>query len=208
VYTELDRYGLQSSLELSAVAMSQRTLFKPAHGDVHEIDDTVALFARLEVICNDFFCIDGHTSNSLMPWPHDMYREPAPWKRYDHLSVADRIEHLRRSGKYDEEALQAFESMANGNSLSTSDKQGFVDLLTLYAYGGHSLNGMVGAMGSYKLGNGGMSAFALALLADFKGDIALRSVVSEICQDDHQVEVTLDDGRVFRARKLVCTVPL
>lgn len=143
-----------------------------------------------------------------MPWPHDPFREPALWKQYDYLSVRDRIEQLRVTGKYDEQSLQAFEAMANGNSLSKSDRQGFVDLLTWHAYGGHNFEGMVNAMGSYKIGQGGMSSFAEKFLRDYTGAFALNSVVVGIVQDGQYVEVTLEDGRMFRAQDVVSTIPL
>ena len=47
---------------------------------------------ELEATLSKFFTIDGLTARDLMPWPMDIFREPAPWKRYDRLSLEGRLD--------------------------------------------------------------------------------------------------------------------
>ena len=70
--------------------------------------------------------------------------------------------------------------------------------------------GMMEAAGLYKIANGGMTSFARSVLADFNGDLIMESVVTEISQSQgcDIVETKLQDGRVFRAKRIVSTIPL
>ena len=143
-----------------------------------------------------------------MPWLHGPLQQPALWTQYDQLSVSDQIEQLRIGGKHDEQSPRAFEVMTNRNSLSQSDRQGFVDLFILHVYGNQSLSGMINAMGSYTIGNGGMCAFASKFLDDCAGAMTLISIVSEVVHKGQQMEVYLEDGSVYAAQDVVSAIPL
>lgn len=70
------------------------------------------------------------------------------------------------------------------------------------------MRGVFEAVGVFKLGNGGMTTFARAILDDFRGHIALNREIRKIHQAHSHVELTTKDGQTINARRVVCTIPL
>lgn len=208
VWAEIHRYNLQQGLKTSASA--EQIVCRAADGKV-ELAMASKYFALVNNMIDEFFNIDGHTARTLMPYPHDPFREPAPWKTYDALSVHDRLDQMAASGKFDRKDLDLFKNIASGVSLTTSDRTGFVEFLRWIALGGYTLQGMVDTTAVYKIGNGGMTSLARKILGDYKGDIMFDAAVTDITQEPQQgngVNVTLRDGRSFHAAQVVSTIPL
>lgn len=194
----------------SGSSAPEQTFFTPARGPVTEIKDDSGLHGDFDAIAQAFFAVDGHTSHTLMPYPHDPFREPAPWKAYDHLSVKDRIEQMRSSNQFSNDELDVFEGITNGSGLTSADKRGFTEFLFWWALGGHSMAGITAANGVYKIGRGGMTEFARNLLADYHGDLAFDAEVEGIQQvgEKQPVKLSLRDGRTISAGDVISTVPL
>ncbi|KAL4892544.1 hypothetical protein BDV59DRAFT_202663 [Aspergillus ambiguus] len=205
VYSQLQRYGLHRHLKTSAGTLAPTMqLFRPAGGPVEEvsIEETAAV---LERVAQRFFTVDGLESRALMPYPHDPLREPAPWRRYDGMSVQDRLDQLGDvSGR--EKAL--LESTVSTFGSAPGREIGFVEALRWYALGGHRMAGVFEKAGVYKLGKGGMTAFARAILHEYRGDMLFQTTVREIKQEGETVLVTCASGQVVRARAVVSTIPL
>ncbi|KAG2420308.1 hypothetical protein HFD88_005109 [Aspergillus terreus] len=205
VYNQLQRYGLHGRLKTSAGTLAPaKQLFRPAWGAVEEvlIEDVAAVVQR---VAERFFTIDGLDSRALMPYPHDPLRAPAAWKRYDHLSVKDRLDQIRDVSAR-EKAL--FESNVSTFGSAPGKEIGFVEALRWYALGGHSMAGVFEKAGIYKLGGGGMTAFARAILDDYRGDLLFNTTVAEIRHVGDGVAVQTSQGRTLRARAVVSTIPL
>jgi lysyl oxidase-like protein 2/3/4 len=205
VYSELRRYGLHTNLKTSAgTAAPCRQLFKPAHGVPVEVplEETAQLLDR---IAQAFFSVDGRTSRDLMPFPHDPLREPAPWKKYDHLTVKDRLDQLDQFSQRDKDL---FESNIGTFGSAPGKDTGFTDALRWYALGGHSIAGVFELAGVYKIGNGGMTSFARAIMGDYTGDRLFDATVKEIHQGSSEVRVVLDRGQKIKAKMVVSTIPL
>jgi lysyl oxidase-like protein 2/3/4 len=62
--------------------------------------------------------------------------------------------------------------------------------------------------GIYKLGSGGMTAFARAILRDFRGDVLFNTVVEKVDQGRNGVLLQTKDGRKVDAKAVVSTIPL
>jgi lysyl oxidase-like protein 2/3/4 len=85
---------------------------------------------------------------------------------------------------------------------------GFTEALRWFALGGHSMAGVFERAGIYKLGNGGMTAFARAILRDFRGDVLFNTVVEKVDQGRNGVLLQTKDGRKIDAKAVVSTIPL
>ncbi|EXJ68493.1 lysyl oxidase-like protein 2/3/4 [Cladophialophora psammophila CBS 110553] len=205
LYAELHRYNLHKNLKSSAGTIAtQKTYYKGAGGGVQEIDGN-ALAEITQAVAEKFFTIDGLSSRELYPYPHDPFRTPAPWKKYDHLTVRQRLDQL------DLPTLHKgyFESTVNSFGSAPSTEIGFIEALRWYALGGHNMAQVLELAGIYKLGKGGMTSFSRSILQDAQSDILLDTVISEVIQNDPSGAVVRSKkGRTFKAKAVICTVPL
>jgi hypothetical protein len=186
------------------------TYYRSSDHKTEELNGNDSQYTTFEAIFQEFFALDGYTSRSLMPFPHDPFREPAPWKNYDYLSVKDRIKQLQATEKFSDIDLDMFESLTNGSGLTQADKRGFTEFLFWWALGGHSMAGITEANGLWKIGNGGMTEFAKRLFAEYEGDVVFGAEVLKVVQPkgDERVQVVLREGRAVYAKDVISTIPL
>ena len=204
LYSELRRYGLHVNLKTSAgTAAPTKQIFKQGTAPPREIstDDAGDI---LERIAQSFFTVEGRSSRELMPYPHDPFRRPALWMEYDHWSVKDRLDSLHGFSDW-EKAL--FESNANTFGSAPGQDIAFTEALRWYALGGYSMAGVFELAGVYKIGNGGMTSFARAVLADCKGHMLFRATVREVMQNKLGVRITTSHGQHIQAKYVVSTIP-
>lgn len=206
VYSELHRYDLHRFLKSSAGSLAPEKQYyrSPTTFTVEEIPPE-ATVATMENIAAEFFRIDGWDSQRLMPYPHDPFREPAPWKKYDNLTVRQRLDQLHDIPERDKDI---FESHINTLGSSPGSHTGFIEFLRWFALGGYSFSGTFELAGAYKLGNGGMTSLATSILRDARTDILLECAVAEICQDRSGANLKATDGRIIRTKFVISTVPL
>jgi monoamine oxidase len=205
LYNELRRYGLHVNLKSSAGGIKpEKQFFRPAQGPPEEvsIQETQQL---LEHVARSFFTVDGHDSRALMPYPHQPFREPALWKKFDHWTVKDRLDQLERVSQREKDI---FESNINTFGSSLAKDTGFTEALRWYALGGHSLAGVFELAGTYKIGKGGMTSFARAILNDFNGDLLFGTTVREIKHVSSGVNIITTCGKCLKANTVVSTIPL
>ncbi|KAL4802480.1 hypothetical protein BDV18DRAFT_154182 [Aspergillus unguis] len=205
VYAEMHRYGLHKNVKTSAgFAEGENVFFTTSAGDI-EVVAMDECSASLERTAQRVFSVDGLGGRALMPFPHDSLREPATWKKYDHLSVKDRLDALSDLSQPDREL---FESNISTFGSALAEQTGFVDALRWYALGGHSMPGVFEMAGVYKLGNGGMTAFANAMFQEYRGDSLFETTVTEIHQTWSGVEIVTAQGQRIKAKSVVSTTPL
>lgn len=205
LYHELHRYGLYRHLKTSAGTLApEKYYFKPAHAPIRDITPGESV-AALERVAEKFFLIDGLDSRALMPFPHEPFREPAVWRQYDHLTVKQRLNQLDGLSQFEKDIFES--NVATFGSAPGSDI-GFTEALRWFALGGHSMAGVFERAGIYKLGNGGMTAFARAILRDFRGDVLFNTVVEKVDQGRNGVLLQTKDGRKIDAKAVVSTIPL
>ncbi|CEJ60173.1 hypothetical protein PMG11_08758 [Penicillium brasilianum] len=205
LYHEIHRYGLHRYLKTSAGTMAlEKLYFKTAGKPVQEIPPEETS-AALDRVAPRFFSIDGLDSRTLMPYPHDPFREPAPWKKYDHLTVKQRLDQLDDLSQFDKDIFES--NVATFGSAPGKDI-GFTEALRWFALGGHNMATVFELAGIYKLGNGGMTTFARAILRDFKGDLVFNTVVEKVDQGRNGVSLQTKDGRRIEAKAVISTIPL
>lgn len=205
VYAELHRYGLHSQLKTSAGTLApENQYYKAADAELREVSP-LAVGEMSERIAARMFQIDGYDSRTLMPYPHDPLRESAPWKQYDDLSIRQRLDQLDDIPQGDRDML---ESLMNSFGSAPGSNTGFVEALRWYALGGHTMAGLWELAGVFKLGGGGMTSLALAILGDFEGDVLLNTPVAAISQDTRGAIVTTQSRRRMKANCIVSTIPL
>lgn len=205
VYAELHRYGLHRNLKTSAGTFAPTSQsFTPASGGVEEVS-ILDCASAIERVAERVFSVDGFDSRALMPYPHDPLREPALWKKYDHLTVKDRLDSLNDIPQRDKEL---FESNTNTFGSAPGRDIGFVEALRWYALGGHRFAGVMEMAGIYKIGNGGMTALASAIFQEYTGDRLFNTAVSAIRNTSRGAEVTSVHGQTFTAKALISTIPL
>ncbi|PWY64567.1 flavin-containing amine oxidase [Aspergillus eucalypticola CBS 122712] len=194
LYAELHRYGLHRNLKTSAGSFTPvNQWFKSSSGPVEKVS-VEEYQATLERVASEFFTIDGRDSRALMPYPHDPLREPAPWKRYDYLSVGERL------GMSDLDGLSVWEKELFASNVSTFGSApvkdiGFVEALRWFALGGHTMAGVFELAG-------------VAVLGEFTGHVCFGAVVERIDHGREKVEVVMKDGRRVGAGAVVSTIPL
>ncbi|KAJ5757817.1 uncharacterized protein N7511_006511 [Penicillium nucicola] len=205
LYSELHRYGLHKSLKTSAGTIApEKQFFKPAGGSPEQVSlgETEEALTR---ISQAFFTVDGHDSRSLMPYPHEPFREPALWRKYDNWSVKDRLDRL---DGFTQREKDLFESNASTFGSAPGENIGFTEALRWYALGGHSMARIFELAGIYKIGKGGMTSFARAILQDYGGDVLFRTTVKEINNFASGVKILTSQGECLRAKAVISTIPL
>jgi lysyl oxidase-like protein 2/3/4 len=205
LYSELRRYGLHTNLKTSAgTATPTKQIFKHGSAPPQEISLEDSL-DTLERLAEAFFTIEGNNSRQLMPYPHDPFKGGAPWSKYDHLSVKDRLVNLSEFSDW-EKAL--FESNVSTFGSAPGKDIAFTEALRWYALSGHSMAGVFELAGTYKIGNGGMTSFARAILGEYRGHMVFETTVKEIRQSNSAVEVITKLGHSIKAIYLISTIPL
>jgi Flavin containing amine oxidoreductase len=204
VYAELHRYGLHKNLKTSSGTISpERNFYRPAYGPLQETNaeelDTAAQRAA-----DAFFAINGLTSRELMPYPHEPFRNPVPWLKYDHLSAKDRLDQL----DIPQFEKDVFDTLISSFGSVPGSECGFTEVLRWYALGGHSMAGVFELAGTYKLGNGGMTSFANAILSDYKGHLLFNTVIKKITQGSGGAVLCVENGRQIRCKYVISTIPL
>ncbi|KAF7554874.1 hypothetical protein G7Z17_g2595 [Cylindrodendrum hubeiense] len=204
IYSELHRYGLHSHLKTSAGTIdAKKTLYTAAFSKSSELngDDVNAAVQRA---ADAFFSIDGMTSRDLMPYPHEPFRQPAPWVKYDHLSAKDRLDQL----DIPQIEKDLFDAMISSFGSVPGSECGFTEVLRWYALGNHTMAGVFELAGIYKLGKGGMTSFARSILSEYRGHLLLNTTIDKFEQKGESVVLSAKDGRQIRARYVISTIPL
>ena len=203
VYSELTRYGLHKNIKPTIAMMKPETSTHTFSSSPEPVDPAEA-FEIVDRLTQQFLSIDGETSQTLMPYPHDPQREPRLWAKYDHLTMAQRLDMIDTSDR--ERAL--FETYMGLCGLGKPEDVGFTEVLRWYALAGHSMAAMYEQTSVYKLGKGGMTSFAKALLSDVHADRLMSTQVVEMSQANGKVHVQTRGGRTITARTVVSTIPL
>lgn len=204
VFTEIHRYGLQSNLKTSSGTAAVENTFYTPQDSKPGLVDTLATNKAVQNVADAFFSIDGLSSRELMPYAHDPFRLPAAWMKYDHLSAKDRLNQLDVS----QHNKDLFDAMISSFGAVPGSECGFTEVLRWYALGGHSMAGTFELAGMYKLGGGGMTSLARAILADYRGHVIFNAVVDKVEQRGSTVVVSTKNGRRFEAKYCISTIPL
>lgn len=204
VYTELHRYGEHKHLKVSTGALAGDVVYYNYDGTAKKMDPA-DFEARSNAVIEAFFRIDGLELRDYLPRPHEPLRHPEIYAKYDKLSVQDRLDQLK---DFPDEDKSFLATLAAGFGLSHPREVGFMEAANWFALAGGTNPGINEHCSTYKLGNGGTTTLAKAILEDFGGDYASHAVVTKVVHTADDVRISLQDGREFHARYVVCTIPL
>jgi phytoene dehydrogenase-like protein len=203
VYIELNRYGLHKNLK-PTVSMMNPEASTHSFSSSPEVVDPEETFNTVDRVTRQFLSVDGETSRTLMPYPHDPQRAPRLWAKYDNLTMTQRLDQMNTPKR--DRAL--FETYLGLCGLGKPDDIGFTEVLRWYALAGHNMAAMYEQTSVYKLGKGGMTSFAKALLDEVHADRLMNTEVNELSQANGKVYVQTKAGHRFTADTVISTIPL
>ncbi|KAF4971712.1 hypothetical protein FSARC_1511 [Fusarium sarcochroum] len=204
VYSEIHRYKLQGNLKTSAgTADVKYTSYTASFGSPQQLDSGETN-QSVQRAADAFFSIDGLSSRDLMPYPHDPLRQPAPWMKYDHLSAKDRLDQLN----IPQIEKDLFDAMISSFGSVPGSQCGFIEVLRWYALGGHTMAGVFELAGLFKLGKGGMTSLARAILSEYSGHLLFDTVIDTVEQKKSSVVLSAKNGRRIEANYVISTIPL
>lgn len=211
VWREICRYNMRSELEVSpdyTSGCNTFSLFTTAGGQhAHELthhEEDALLISSI----GKFFDVDGRQGQTLMPRSHDEFHNKAVLA-YDDLTAADRLDQIKDelTGK-EEAALKAWLLLMSGATLETSS---FYEHLHWWSLCEHSYKGAIDFLIKYKFRDG-QSAFALKFwneaLSTGNLHYLFNTPISSITDTPDLTTVTSTSGTIFKARKVISTVPL
>ncbi|PWY83895.1 amine oxidase [Aspergillus sclerotioniger CBS 115572] len=169
----------------------------------HEAEDEL-LRTALHKLTN----VDGANGRIILPFPHDMFHVPE-FQKYDNMSYADRINQIQDDLTPNERAsLEAFILLCSGGKLENSS---FGEFLHWWGISGYTYQGCMDCLISYKFRDG-QSNFARQFWNEAISTGRLGYVfdcpVARVSDSDDGVRVTARDGRVYAAKRVICTIPL
>lgn len=158
------------------------------------------------------FCnVDGTYAKETMPYPFDSMRNREAVNELDKLTCLDRLNQIRHQFSATEIAmLEALLLQMGGGPL---DKMGLLDALRWWALGGHTGTGLNDIALSTRLRSGQSELHRRIFdhsVSTGRLSYAFSTPVVRI-EDNRRhgiVTVTARTGESWRARKVICTIPL
>ncbi|KAI7782186.1 monoamine oxidase n [Diaporthe eres] len=211
IWRELFRYNLLGNLEVSmsqsgginkcAVTMSRD---KPTILMSHEEEDRVSESGLKKLVD-----VDGKLGRTVIPWPHDALRNKEAVAVYDRMSLGDRIAQIADDlSPLERNMLEGFLSITCGGQWEDSS---FFEMLRWWALANWDYRDFIEMGLTYKL-KCGQSALQRCLFDEAHATGRLSHSFSTPVAGVHDkggvVEVTGRDGSVFKAKRVICTVPL
>ncbi|KAJ5732636.1 hypothetical protein N7493_004117 [Penicillium malachiteum] len=164
---------------------------------------------------NKFINVDGHYCRKICPLPYqqlgNLMVSRDKVEKVDRLSCQDRYNQIKSELTTEESTMLLSQLlMISGGDLAESS---LWDMIRVQALGGHNIDNFEDIWLLYKLKDG-QSHLAKRLFDDAVEsglDYLFRKPVGRVTDTSHRhgtVEVEVADGRVFYARRVICTVPL
>ncbi|KAF2651157.1 flavin-containing amine oxidase [Lophiostoma macrostomum CBS 122681] len=209
VYREVSLYGLQSDWMLTATPGGKHDYGTLNTGGVKR---NVSHEEELQIFSKTWgmFCdIDGQSGKSLMPYPFDGMRNKDALSAIDGLSCADRLKQIERQLSPEEvDVLKAILLQMGGGPI---EEMGFLDAIRWYALGNFIPTGL-NDIGLYTRLKSGQSELARRIfdhaVSTKKLAYAFSQPVKSLKESSGIVTVTTRTGSAWKARRVICTVPL
>lgn len=198
VWSEAERYGLTIT---ESPGFSAHNISWISQGKLKRAS-AAKVYPRLGEAFAKFCDIDGQSSQTIFPRPHDPFFSKNVAK-YDGLSMQDRLVQLRLPP--DQHALLgSFLALDCHNDPRLA---GAVDQLKWWALGDFDMARMSDKLGRYKLAEG-TDTLAHAMLGDAKLDLLLSTPVRAVRTEAGVTTVTTAGGQAYKGRAVICTVPM
>ena len=141
---------------------------------------------------------DGH----LMERPYDLASLPDA-DRLDQMSVQDAVDELDLDPTTRDILLAEISVQMNAHPAEVS----YLSQLRWWSAGGWNLSLMIDCLARYKI-DSGMSSLIEHMARSAELDIRLEHPVESVQQQANAVKVSTVDGQTFRAKKVICALPL
>lgn len=211
IWRELFRYGLLGeNLQISpspvginacAVRMAAN---EPQAFVTKEKEDEICRSA-MEKLVN----VDGKLGRTVIPWPHDALRNKEAVAIYDKMSLADRFAEIENElTPLEKNMIEGFMSITCGGKWEESS---FFEILRWWALANYDFTSFLEAGLTIKLGCG-QSGLQRCLFdeANATGKLyhSFSTPVASVHDKGDVVEVRGRTGEVFKAKRLISTIPL
>jgi monoamine oxidase len=186
------------------------TLVPRQEYSVRDVTNRFMQDATVESAFKKFINVDGEFGRSVIPYPHDIEFNMAGVHEYDHMSMADRMAQVASHlTPLEKNMFEGFLAITHG---AKWEEASFFELLRWWALMNYNYPDFMAIGLTYKLRDG-QSALARRIFdeaaATGRLDYSFSTPVKDVVDHGDSVEVTARNGvEVFKARRLVCTVPL
>ncbi|TIC96213.1 Monoamine oxidase N [Colletotrichum higginsianum] len=212
IFSELQRYGLDDFLETQAFPQGCAAFSKCNVADklmVQSPEEATEMSATTERLMAQFLDVDGYGGRTVIPFPFNIpnsVRDSPSYREIDRLSVADRVKELKDLTNEEKAILREHAASFFGTA---PDQTSFSEVIHTYALCNFQPHMIEEATMKYKLSKG-ISALALAILEDYRGDRLLSSPVKSITQTNaaYGACVTLETGKKYRSKTIITTIPI
>ena len=196
IWSEVLHYGLPV-IEPPGITTPQKLMWL-SEGKVKEppLDQALAMFS-------DGMKKFNQDAPKIFPRPYDNFREADLVKKYSGLSIMDRIGQINLPA----EQADLVQGMMELCASSSVRQAAYLDMAKWWALSGNDLFLMDDALARYKFENGTISLIN-AMVEDAKIPVFISAPVAKVKQDVNGVEVTVQGGKVVKAKRAIVAVPL
>ncbi|KAJ9630021.1 hypothetical protein H2204_008825 [Knufia peltigerae] len=211
IWSELSRYGLTEPKDFLTTQGSAAAEFcslhknNPTPGPTKFLDrETVE--QRMEQVTKAFFDIDGQGGTTIFPWPYEPLSNLEAVKKYDSLTVRERLNQLVDFSK--EDLMYLYSNLVVFGS-TPPEEASFLAILRYYALAGYSWSRLLEVSDHFKL-TIGHSGMANLIFDDFAvtGDSIFGDPVRAVDSQPGSVTMALQSGKMVRSKRIICTLPL
>ncbi|MGZ2748232.1 flavin monoamine oxidase family protein [Burkholderia stagnalis] len=199
VWDEVTRYGLDI---VESPGASPDRLSWLVDGRIRS-DDADKAFPLLADAMAKFCDVDGEGGRSVFPRAHDPFFRAAEVRKYDTLSLQDRLAAM----KFAPEIHHLVAPQLAINCHRDPASAALVDQLKSWSLGDFDLGRLFDRLVKYKIEQG-TSALAHAIIADGGADVMLSTPVARVEQRKGGATVTTTSGAHYSAGAVVCAVPV
>ena len=139
----------------------------------------------------------------IFPRPYDNVYQPDLVNKYAGLSIMDRIEQINLPA----EQADVVQGMMELCASSSVRQAAYLDMAKWWALSGNDLFLMDDALARYKFEHGTISLIN-AMVEDAKIPVFMSAPVTKVKQGVNAVDVTLQNGKVIKAKRVIVAVPL
>ncbi|KAJ9149911.1 Amine oxidase [Pleurostoma richardsiae] len=208
IYREVSLYGLQDDWTVTQIPGSKEDYTTlSSYGAQRKLskDEEVSIVSRVwRLFCN----VDGDDLRQAWKYPFGT-KQSQKLAEWDTWSCKDRLDQIRRQLSVEElGALESFLQQMGGSSLK---KMGFLNALHWWVLGSHTPTGLNDIALHTRLTSGNSTLHRLMFdHAVSTGNLSYRfqSPVASVKDAGGIVAVTTRDGVTYKAKNIICTVPL
>ncbi|GME48596.1 hypothetical protein GTA08_BOTSDO12869 [Neofusicoccum parvum] len=209
IYREVSLYGLQDDFIVTQVPGGKEDYCTLITGDErrnisHEEEEE--MFSKVwALFCN----VDGTALQETIPYPFDSMRKFNAMAKWDKLSCKDRMQQIEDQLTPEERGLlEAIVLQMGGGPL---EDLGFLDAMRWWALGGWKPTGLNDIGLRTRLGSG-QSTLARRLFDHARStgrmSYSFSTPIASVVDNGRTTEVTSRNGKTWRGRSVVCTIPL